>query len=337
MKKKIFFVFLIALISFQIVSAIQIETKENFSLGENFVAKISGSFYTPITKSNIYFYRGQSTTSFGIYSLTKIEEDYYISFTIPTEKIPGNYSLQIKGIKYYSGNDLVEKNLTKYFTILNQSSQISISPALTIPENYFYDLTLTNLNSKPIEVTYFLEGTTGKKINLNEGEKRNVTLQTYGGNKFEKIIFEVGNETYSTLVYSKIKEIPTENKSIKLNKTSNKSKEFKNETDNENKTYKNNSSQKNETKNSSIPSDNNIRTCEELNLPSCSNNEICDGNLVDGKEAQCCNGTCIEKKDSGSTLKTIGWTLIGAIALFLLWFFKFKFSKRKRTPSKLIK
>ncbi len=351
MERKIFLILLVIMISFQIVSSIQIEAKKDFSPGENFIAKLSGNFYTPVTKSNIYFYRGQSGTSFGIYSLLKIEGNYYISFGIPTEKIPGNYSLQLKGIKDYSGNELVEDNVTKYFKISNEQAKISISPALSTPKNYFYNLSLVNLDSKPINVTYSLEGTTEKKINLKKGERKDVTLKTFGGNKFENILFKVGNKNYSALVYSKLKEIPVENKTIKPNQTLNKSENFKNKTDNKetlwdilfgsnkgkNQTAKNNTFQKNETKNNSSPLENNIRTCKELNLPSCSDNEMCDGNLVDGKETQCCNRTCVKKEDSGSTLKTIGWILIGVAALFLIWFFKFKFSKKKRTSSKLIK
>ena len=63
----------------------------------------------------------------------------------------------------------------------------------------------------------------------------------------------------------------------------------------------------------------------------CDSDELCDTNLdLNG----CCHGLC-EGKDNGekpasNTGKIIGWVIIGVIVLFLLWFFKFKYSGTER-------
>ena len=111
----IFLVFLIISLSF--VSAVTIETKSNYSLGESFIAKISGNFYTPLAKSNIHFYRNNVETSFGFFYLDKIDEDYYVSLSILPEKIPGNYSIRIEDIEYFSGNNLIDDPVSKDFYI----------------------------------------------------------------------------------------------------------------------------------------------------------------------------------------------------------------------------
>jgi len=331
-------------------SAVQIDTQTNYLKGENFVAKVSGNFYTPLSKSNIYFYRGLVETSFGVYSLDKIDGDYYISFTIPTEKIPGNYSLEIKGARYYSGNQLSEENVSKKFEIKNKTAFAIISPALSRPSDYYYNLSVQNLLDKKIDVEYGKEGTTTKNISLNYGEIKKVEIKAFEGNKFENVFFSYGNETLFAVVYSNLTSIPIENQTYSDNSTNNKTNSTDNSSDswsfwdlfkggsdkNEtNKSEVNNSQSKNETPNQSVEA---LQTCSEMNLSVCSESEECDtGNYVNGQDSQCCNGNCVAPKKSSSSWGTIGWILIGAVALFLVWFFFFKFKKARRTPKKLIK
>ncbi|NCN51723.1 hypothetical protein GW931_01810 [archaeon] len=358
MKKFLFLVFglFLILLSLSFVSSLQIEINSNYSLGENFIAKVSGNFYTPLTKDNIYFYRGWLDTSFGTYSLEKIEGDYYISFVIPLEKEAGNYSLEIKGAKYYSGGELIEDNVSKNFDILNKKAFVLVTPPLSKPSEYYYNLTLTNLETKKIDVLYSLEGTSLQTVSLKEGETKKVTLKTYGGNNFEKIIFNYDNLTYSSLVYSSLDQIPIENKTYFNNESINSTNgnetqnndtrswweilfgtgnDKNNSTNNETNETKNNETIQNE----SNQSDNNdfLDVCIEKNLPVCSSTQECSGSLVDGKVGQCCEGTCIEKKSTNSTWKIIGWVLIGITAIFLLWFFKSKFSKTRMSPGGFFK
>ena len=331
MKKKLsFLLFIILLINFSLISSLQIETEENFSLGENFIAKVSGSFYTPLTKSNIYFYRGQSETSFGVYSLQNIEGIYYVSFGIPLEKISGNYSIQIKNAKYFIGGQLSEENVTKYFTIEDKKAFASISPALSIPENYYYDLSVTNLNLGGIDILYGLEGTIMNETSLISGETKILTLKTFGGNKFEKILFSFDNETYSAFVYSQLEEIPVENQVIEEENQNEENPEEEEtpgfwdlifgEEEEENETN-------GESNESNTQTDPPIEICEEFSFPFCSDDQRCEGKLVDGVEGQCCDGACIDKEEPSSSWKTIGWIAIGATAILLAWFCRTTYSK----------
>jgi len=331
-------------------SAVQIETHANYLKGENFVSKVSGDFYTPLSKSNIYFYRDSVETSFGVYSLEKIEGDYYIYFTIPTEKLPGNYSLEIKGTKYYSGNQLMEKNFSKKFEIKNKTAFAIISPALSRPSDYYSNLSVQNLLDKKIDVEYGVEGTTTKNVSLNDGEIKKVEIKTFGGNKFENVSFSYGNETLFAVVYSNLTSIPIENPTSSDNSTNNETNSTDNSSDSwsfwdlfggssdKNKTN-NGTRNKSQSKNGTPNQDPEVlQTCSEMNLPVCSANEECDtGNYINGQDAQCCNGTCVAPEKGSSAWEIIGWILIGAVVLFLSWFFFFKFKKAKRTPKKLLK
>ena len=71
------------------------------------------------------------------------------------------------------------------------------------------------------------------------------------------------------------------------------------------------------------------KTCEEMNGVICKEGEECDGESEYAKDRKCCLGTCEEIKES-STGKFIGWILIFAVIVFLIWFFKAKYKKAKR-------
>ena len=67
-----------------------------------------------------------------------------------------------------------------------------------------------------------------------------------------------------------------------------------------------------------------IKTCEEMNGEICSDSEECDGESEYAKDGTCCLGTCEEIKESSSG-KIIGWAIVIAVVIFLIWFFKTKY------------
>jgi len=359
MKKFVFPVLILFMVflSLSFVSSLQIEMNSNYSLGENVVAKVSGTFYTPLIKSNIYFYRGWSDTSFDPYNLNKIDGNYYISFSVPFEKIPGEYSIQLKGIKYYSGGVLSEENVTQNFSILDKKVFVEISPSFSMPDDYTYNLTLTNIETKKINIEYGLEGTAQKSVSLNDGEKKDVTVKVFGGSTLEKVLFTYNGETYPAFVYSSLDQIPIENQTY-IDETGNKTNNttYGNETNDTRSWWdifwgieepKNNSinnetngTQKNITilnESDNSEDKNQLDVCQENSFPICSGTTECDGTLVDGQAGQCCDGTCIEKETPSSTWKTFGWILIGIVAIFLIWFFKVKFSRTRMSPGGLFR
>ena len=53
--------------------------------------------------------------------------------------------------------------------------------------------------------------------------------------------------------------------------------------------------------------------------------EKCDGNLKYASNIKCCMGTCQKIKKESGNRKLIGWLIIGAISLFVVWFIKKKY------------
>jgi len=70
------------------------------------------------------------------------------------------------------------------------------------------------------------------------------------------------------------------------------------------------------------------KTCSEMNGEVCLKDQECEGEIKNAKDDKCCIGECkdIEKSSTG---KIIGWLIIIAIVVFLIWFFKFKYKKAK--------
>src|SRR3990167_3111664 len=89
---------LLILFLFPVASAVQVDTKSEFSQGETLLAKISGNFINPLTKENIFFYRGHVRTP-TIYEISKTNNDYYLYAQL-LGKASGNYSLAIENTRY---------------------------------------------------------------------------------------------------------------------------------------------------------------------------------------------------------------------------------------------
>ncbi|MDP3966583.1 MAG: hypothetical protein Q8Q04_03565, partial [archaeon] len=98
-----------------------------------------------------------------------------------------------------------------------------------------------------------------------------------------------------------------------------------------NNTNNNNNNQSNNS------NDEELETCSELNFLICDDEQKCDGALIDGKDAQCCDGSCVPKSESKGFGSTVGWIIIGVAAIFLVWFFKVKFSRARMTSGRFFR
>jgi len=74
--------------------------------------------------------------------------------------------------------------------------------------------------------------------------------------------------------------------------------------------------------------------CNEQGGQTCGDDATCEGDYKIIRGSECCLGTCKEKPKS-STGKIIGWSLVIIIGLFLIWFFKTKTKRVKRSPNLL--
>jgi len=74
---------------------------------------------------------------------------------------------------------------------------------------------------------------------------------------------------------------------------------------------------------------NQIKTCAELGGKICSSGEECDTDYVYAKDNKCCLGKCGGEVPSSSG-KIIGWSIIGIVVVFLIWFFMKKYRGAKK-------
>jgi len=72
-----------------------------------------------------------------------------------------------------------------------------------------------------------------------------------------------------------------------------------------------------------------IKTCAELEGEICTSDEECDIDNIIAKDNLCCLGEC-GGEESSSTGKIIGWSIVGIVLVFLLWFFKKKYRGAKK-------
>ena len=74
-----------------------------------------------------------------------------------------------------------------------------------------------------------------------------------------------------------------------------------------------------------------VTTCLQLSGNKCSENEICNGEVVMVRDGFCCLSTCGEVRKASSAGKIVGWILLILVVIFLLWFFKRYKSVRPKT------
>jgi len=176
-------------------SAVQFDMKSSYNLGETIIAKVSGNFAQPISEEDISFYRRHMQTSMVPY-LSKIGSDYYISSQIPLEKIADNYSIVIKGAKYFQGNGVKEEDIFYNFSITNKTADFSIDPAI-IKSNADFEIAVQNFQDKAISVKTSLTNKTSSSGGFfsllfgGAGTSRDISTITLSAGETKKIKFNL--------------------------------------------------------------------------------------------------------------------------------------------------
>jgi hypothetical protein len=119
------------------------------------MAKFSGNFLTPPAKENILFYRGHVQIPAET-EITKINGEYYV-YSLLSGKSPGNYSMVISNVEYFSGGKVREENIEKNFSITENLADFSVNPGFIVTKTDFY-----------IEVRNFKDTSLEVQINANE-------------------------------------------------------------------------------------------------------------------------------------------------------------------------
>lgn len=194
MKKSIIIIFLALILSFQLISAVEFNMNENFNSGETLIAKFSGNFIQPITKENVFFYKGNILDSnFRIpleYDVLKIREDFYI-YAILLDKSEGNYSVSIENVKYMKGAQISEEKIVKNFSINSQTADFYVKPGvIATSEGFFIQVQNLQENNIVIDVNTELNNSKAREIFIDENSKTaSVSLKS---GEIKKINFNLG-------------------------------------------------------------------------------------------------------------------------------------------------
>ena len=198
--KKSIIIFLILFLP--VISAVSIDMKTEFSQGETFMAKVSGNFFESITKEDIFFYRENVRQPMSA-SVTKINNDFYIYAQL-FGKSQNNYSIEIKNVEYIEGGLTIQEDLTKNFSISNNTAAFSIEPGFVFTnENFFIEV--ENLQESEITldvVTSSINLETTEPINLGTGATKKIYFSIENSNAtFEIIKLSAENLEYEIPVY----------------------------------------------------------------------------------------------------------------------------------------
>ncbi len=194
--RKIFFVLLLVLIS-SLVSAVEFDMKDEFYQGETLMAKVSGNFIDSILEENIFFYRGHVRVPME-FEETKINNDFYIYAQL-FGKSPNNYSIVIKDTRYIQAGQIIEEDIVKNFSIIQDMADFSIEPGFVVTESDFF-IEVQNLQDYGITVDI---DKTESPVDLKSGEtkKINFNIKDINNTAFQIIEFSTQNLKYEVPVY----------------------------------------------------------------------------------------------------------------------------------------
>lgn len=202
MKNSFVLLSLLILSFIPIVSAIGINMNSNFSQGQTLTAQVTGNFVNPIQIQNILlYYNGHVRVSF-IPFVDKVNNTYYFYGQLDG-KVPGNYSLVLKGVSYTDSSGNVQNtDISQDFLITNNTTDFTVDPGFVDTSEDFY-INVKNPGNNDIIVNYGLQNSSTQAAPANQGFFAslfgNSNTITSGQNidipsgQTEKVLFQVEN------------------------------------------------------------------------------------------------------------------------------------------------
>ena len=123
-------IFVLLLIN--LVSAININIKQEYKPGETLIGTLEGNFLSQLTPENFYFYSDREQIPL-VFDIAKIQDKYYFYAILPAEE--RNYTLLIKDVKYYENARENIKDIEKNFSVLGNVSDFFVYPGFLIMRN----------------------------------------------------------------------------------------------------------------------------------------------------------------------------------------------------------
>lgn len=341
---KPFFIFVIFILSISLCLSASIEMEDNFYLGDNVVVKVSANFYDQISPDEIDFYRRHMLTSFENVKTIKVENEQYISFKVPLEKIPDNYSINLtvkeKFFGTYQTNDI-----SKSFLISNETGRFYIENNFIIASED-YQIYVENMEDEEIivkinpelndeveksffESLFSKSSSSGESISLKPYEGKFVDFEIGNETRLVKVSFQSGEDLQNILVYEQVSlhenfekdNVSSEEDNEEVvdevaeeNESEDDSEEMLEEEAEESSKEKNEEINESEnlpeTEKEGTNEGSILESCEEMEGKKCNrNNETCEGVVEEARDGVCCIGECVEKEIDNSG-KWVGWTLL---------------------------
>lgn len=161
-------VLLILLLILPLVSAVDINLKQEFKPGETMLANIEANILTPIKVQDIYFYSGRVQIPI-LFDVARIGDISYIYAQLPlTER---NYTIVIKNLHFYENGIEQVKDIKKDFQVAGNVTDFSVSPGFIIATGDF-SISIESKNKKIELQTTFLEEE--KTVEVPAGQKKKI-------------------------------------------------------------------------------------------------------------------------------------------------------------------
>jgi uncharacterized protein YpmB len=320
MKKEVILLFLVLILSFNLILAVEISlSKSSYQPQETLLAEITGNFIDTLTKDNILLYEGTTPRSQpAISDLIKQENIYYFYAVLPNKE--NNFSIRIENARYTESGVQKTDTIIKDFVIkrTNQSA-LQINPGVIKTSKDFSIKIKSLYENQDISASFDTQTESFSLVEDNEktivfsvlnidAGKQDLTINDYtipvfiiGSAEEEPIINETKNQTNQTISGTNIT----------------KPNDFSELSDDEIEEYVEDIGETDDLSCSNIGED-------------CLNNQECDGEKIASSDSSsCCAGTCKEKKEKSSTW--IWGILILLVVVGGIAFFYFK-SKKKLKP-----
>lgn len=147
--KKSIALFLFSVLFLSSVYAVEFNMKSSLDKDETLLAKISGNFFESISSDDLTLYRGGTRIPMA-FSIREMDNVFYIYAQL-LGKTPGNYTIFVNDAKYFQSGVLIEGDLSKNFTILENSSDFKISPGYIYSDGDFF-VEVENLGDSEIAI-----------------------------------------------------------------------------------------------------------------------------------------------------------------------------------------
>jgi len=291
---------LLVIFSLSIISAAGIEIEltddDEFFQSEVLQAEIIGTFLENLKPENIAIYDGDKVHSTPTSStgLLKLENKYLYYAALPSTE--GNYSVKIQGIEYYVGQEILDDEIVKNFTIISTlDPYLAITPGFVSATRDF-TLTIKSLNGvQEIEARFEeTSQTISKEIGYNSEKSYKFFIQEIS--EYTESEITIGDYTIPVFVYPE--STPPE-PFIDPDATNEETTEDEEDVEPEVVALEDSTPQQQQ-------------TCEDINGQLCKKSQTCSGPTSFAEDVVCCLGTCEDRSKSG-----FGW-VIGILIVLIV-------------------